>query len=236
MFSSVGCPNGCTFCTVQTKVVQFKRVDTVLNEMQYLYTLGCRSIHILDDNFNINSGHIKNILDAMDRRGFYCEWSGRGQVRMNLDLVKDLAEHGFKRIHAGIEALDNRILNYFNKHINIKHIQKFCKEMNRYDVDVLGYFILGSPVEPENYRRRLSDMIRELSIRYPYFNILFPEPCTEYYHQLIRDGVYKKDYWKDYMANPVPNYEIPYPYGSEKYTEVVRFTQDMIDEFKGGAS
>ena len=108
--------------------------------------------------------------------------------------------------------------------------------MNKYDVDVLGYFILGCPVEPRDYYRRLPNMIRELGVKYPYFNILFPEPCTEYYYQLLRDGVFKRDYWKEYMADPTPGYELPYPYGKHRKEQILNVTQGLIDEFKGGAS
>lgn len=65
-----------------------KLPEIVIDEMQYLYSVGCRSVHILDDNFNVNRNHIRGILDEMDKRDFVIKWSGRGQTKMDLSLTK----------------------------------------------------------------------------------------------------------------------------------------------------
>jgi len=232
MFSSIGCPNNCVFCNVQCKKIQLKDPKIILDEMDHLYSIGSRSIHILDDNFNVIKNHVTGILDEMEQRNFKLEWSGRGQTRMDLSLVKRLAESGFKRIHVGFEALDDDILRFFNKSENVAEIKEFCKEMGKNEIDILAYFILGSPVETKEYLEKFPGMIRELGIKYPFFNILFPEPDTEYYRQLVKQGHFKKDYWAEYMENPTPYFEIPYPYGEEKKQEVIDYVNDLIKEFK----
>lgn len=203
-----------------------------MDEMEYLQSIGCGSIHMTDDNFNVSRIHLVDILDEMDKRGFNMEWSARGQVKMDYSLLPRLREHGFKRIHVGLEALDDEILKYFNKHETVDDINKFCKHFIENNIDILGYFILGSPIDTKEYRKDFPDKIRELGIKYPFFNILFPEPDTEYYNQLVKSGIYKRDYWKGYMENPTPNYELPYPYGEDKKEEVFDYVQDLIEEFK----
>ncbi len=232
LFSSVGCPNKCNFCNVQSKKIQRKLPEIILNEMEYLYSIGSRSLHILDDNFNISSKHVKGILDEMDKKKFYVEWSGRGQTRMDLSLVSRLAEHKFKRIHVGIEALNDNILKSFRKNENLKDIKRFCNEMNKNNIDIVGYFIIGSPLETEEYLKQFPLRIKELGIKYPFFNILFPEPNTEYYYNLVNDGHYSRDYWKEYMDNPTSYFEIPYPYGEIKKQEVIDYVNKLIDIFK----
>ncbi len=232
MFSSIGCPNKCVFCNVQSKKLQLKNPKIVVDEMQYLYYIGCRSVHVLDDNFNINQRHVKGILDEMEKRNFRMEWSGRGQTKTNLNLVKRLAETGFKRIHVGIEAVDDEILKFFNKNETVKDIYKFCNEINRNCIDILGYFIIGSPNETENYRKELPKKIEELGVKHPFFNILFPEPDTKYYYDLLKQGVYKKDIWKEYLENPTPYFEIPYPFEETRKKETISYTNELIDKFK----
>lgn len=232
MFSSLGCCFACRFCNVQQKKVLFKNAKIVLDEMEYLLSIGCKSIHILDDNFNINRNHVLSIINEMEKRGFNTEWSCRGQVKMDYSLLSRLKEHGLKRIHVGIESLSDEVLRFFNKHETVEDIYKFCEEARRSEIDILGYFILGALVETKKYRKELPDKIRRLGVKYPYFNILFPEPDTEYYHSLVREGFYKKDYWREYMGNPIPDYEIPYPYGEKKKEEIFNYVQGLIDEFK----
>jgi radical SAM superfamily enzyme YgiQ (UPF0313 family) len=224
MFSSVGCPNRCIFCNVQSKKIQYKEPKKVVDEMEYLYSLGSRSIHVLDDNFNINRNHLNAIIDEKLKR-IDVEWSGRGQVNMDLNLVPKLAASNFKRIHVGIEALDNNILKYLNKPHRIKQIERFCKVMNDNNIEVLGYFILGSPIETKKYRKKLPQRLKKLGIKYPWFNVLFPEPDTQYYKSLL-NSVYKIDYWAEFMKNPTPHFEIPYPYGEKTKQRIM----EEIDE------
>jgi len=203
----------------------------VVDEMQYLHSIGSRSAHILDDNFNINPKHVQGILDEMEKREFNMEWSARGQTRMRLDLIGKLAEHGFKRMHVGIEALDEDILKFFKKKESMQDIDNFCREMNRQNLDILGYFIIGSPNEKEDYCANLPKKIRELGIKYPFFNVLFPEPNTEYYQNLLKENLYAKDYWAEYMKNPTPDFEIPFPYEETRKQEVIESLNFLIGEF-----
>lgn len=232
MFSSVGCPNKCMFCNVQSKQLQLKVAETIVDEMQYLQSIGCRSVHVLDDNFNVIRKHVEGILDEMEKRNFRIEWSGRGQTRMDLNLIDRMKQTGFKRIHVGFEALDDEILRYFMKSQRLKDIETFCEVMRRENIQMLGYFISGSPKETDSYRTKLPQMIRDLGINFPFFNILFPEPDTPYYASLLKEGIYKNDHWAEYMKNPTPNYEIPYPYGKTMKNEVVAYNQSLIEEFK----
>ena len=237
MFSSVGCPQQCTFCNVQTKKPQLKNASAVVDEMEYLYTIGCRSVHILDDNFNVIPNHLDRVSTEMNKRGFNSEWSGRGQVRMkDYTTLEKLTNYGFKRIHVGFEHFDSDVLKWFRKPETIQDIDRFCEAMNRSNIDMLGYFIIGTPLEMQrdkmDYVEKLPEKIREHNIKHPFFNVLYPEPDTEYYRQLVSQGVYDRDVWTEYMANPVPDFEIKYPYGEARRNEVMAQVQWLIEEFK----
>ncbi len=232
MFSSIGCPNHCNFCNVQEKIVQRKDPKIIIEEIKHLISLGCKSIHFLDDNFNTNEEHLYRTLDEMEKEKINIEWSGRGEAIITEKLAKRLSENNFKRIHVGLEALEDNILKFFRKPIRTKNIYVFCETLKKYKIDILGYFIVGTPIETEEYREQLPQKIRDLGIKYPFFNILFPEPDTDYYYSLLKDGIYKKDYWKEFMKNPTPYYEIPYPYGEEKKKEIIKYVNNLIKEFK----
>jgi radical SAM superfamily enzyme YgiQ (UPF0313 family) len=234
MFSSVGCLNRCNFCSVQSKKLHLKHPKTIVDEMQYLQSLGAKSIHILDDNFNINYGHVVGVLNEMERQEFKGSWSMRGQTRMDISIIPRMVNLGLTRVHVGIEALDYNILRYFNKNETIADIYKFCEAMVRNGVDIIGYFLLGTPVETEEYRKSLSQRIRDLGIKNPLFNILFPEPDTVYYRRLLRDGFYKDDIWAEYFKNPIADFIPSYPYGKEKQKEIMDFADEITEEFKKG--
>ncbi|MFC1686782.1 B12-binding domain-containing radical SAM protein [Nanoarchaeota archaeon] len=233
MSTSNGCPHRCVFCNVQNKQLELKPASVVVDEMEYLKSIGANSIHILDDNFNIIETQVHKILDEMERRNFSIdEWSGRGQARMSEELARRLVSNKFKRLHVGIEALSDDILSFFNKSVRVKDIYQFCHTANKYNIDLIAYFILGTPLDTEEYWESLPKKIKELRIKHPYFNILFPAPDTGYYSQLLSNGTYSKDHWAEYMENPTPNYKIPYPYGKEWYEKTVNYANGLIKEFE----
>lgn len=231
MFTGIGCPHHCTFCDVQTKNIQRKKPSQILDEMIYLKSFGADSIHFIEDNFNTDEDYLKEVCDEMDKRNFYSEWSSRGEVRMSLETAKIISERGFKRIHAGIESFSDKTLRFFRKPQNFKTIEKFCQTMEEASIDVLGFLIVGAPTETEEDKKNIPYLIRELKIKHPFFSILYPLPDTEYYKNLLRDGIYKKDYWKEQLKNPVPDFKLPFPYGEKKWQEDADFVSKMIEEF-----
>ncbi|MEK6953310.1 MAG: cobalamin-dependent protein, partial [Nanoarchaeota archaeon] len=82
MISSVGCYQHCTFCYMPDHNMKRKSAPATVDEMQHLYNLGARSVHILDDNFDVSAKWLDNVMDEMDKRDFNVEWSGRGEIRM----------------------------------------------------------------------------------------------------------------------------------------------------------
>ena len=231
MFSSVGCPNKCTFCTVQGKTVQWKNPNTIAHEIQSMLALGAESIHIMDDNFNIRRSHIVGFLDEIENRGINTEWSIRGQVKFDYSLVPRMKKLGMKRIHVGIESLEDHCLKWMGKNQTVKDIEEFCRVMNDNEIEIVSYFIIGTPVETTKYVDSLPDKIEKLKIAIPYVNVLFPEPDTKYYFNLVKSGVYDKDLWKEYFNNPSPDFVIPSPIGMEKQEILINKAEEIVRRF-----
>jgi radical SAM superfamily enzyme YgiQ (UPF0313 family) len=185
----------------------------------------------MDDNFNTSNQHVKRVLEEMNRANWHGEWSLRGQVKFDLSLVPALAKSGLKRIHVGIEALDDKILDWYGKSHTVKDIENFCQVMKDNGVDVLAYFIIGAPNETDEYILNLPDRIWNLGIRQPYINVLYPQPDTAYYDDLVRIGVYGQDVWKEYFKNPTPDFEIPAPFGDIQKDYLMHMAETIIKRF-----
>ncbi len=232
LISSIGCPNKCVFCTAHEEEMQRKSPITLVDEMQHLYSIGARSIHFLDENFNVSENYLNRVLDEKEKRGLNFELSGRGQVKMSNDLAKRLSEHGFKRIHVGIEALDDDILRFYNKASSVKQIYKFCKIMNENNIDILAHFVIGTPIETDQYLQDLPEKIKKLGIKHPRFQILSPTPDTKYYYSLLKDGLYGKDYWGEYIKNPTPDFKLPYPYDEKKLENLKNYIHEVEKNYR----
>lgn len=209
MFSSKGCPFKCIYCDVQGKEFLWKTPETFLKEFEYLISIGATSIHILDDCFNINRKRVVDICNLIKENDIKIDWSVRGKVETREEVIKSLAEAGCKRFHVGIEHLDDNVLKYFRKNHRYRDVEVFCNLCKKYGIQMLGYFIIGAPDETKQYRKSFPDMIKTLGINIPYFNVLTPLSETPYYDMLMKNGLLKKDYWKEFVDNPIRDFKMP---------------------------
>jgi len=227
MFSSKGCPNRCIYCDVQQKQYNFKSPQRCLEEFKALIAMGATSIHIFDDAFNVKRQRVRDFCDLLIEEDIRIDWSARGTVEVREDTIKALSEGGCKRFHVGIESLSDPVLTYFKKATQYRHIERFCNLCEKYNITVLAYFILGAPCETEEYRLKLPQMIEDLGIGIPYFNLLTPLPNTVYYDNLLREGIFSFDHWKKFSAKPVKDFIIP----SSRSEREEAHLRAVIDEY-----
>ncbi len=232
MFSSKGCPLRCIYCDVQQKKFNFKSVPRCVGEFRALIEMGATSIHILDDAFNIEKQRVSDLSRAIVAGNLHVDWSARGTVEIREQVIADLAAAGCKRLHVGIESLDDNILAYFKKSCRLKHIEQFAALCVKYGIDILGYFIIGAPGETDEYRKTLPERIRELGIRLPYFNLLSPLAETPYYDMLLRDGSFDRDHWKEFCQNPVRDFLMPEVRSLDEEERLRRTIDDYVAYFK----
>jgi len=209
IFSSKGCPNRCVFCDVQQKSFNWKTPERIVQEFHSIIDLGATSIHILDDCFNIRKDRVKKMCSLLSEYGVCIDWSVRGAVETNEDVIRSLSEAGCKRFHVGIEHLDDEVLKYFGKRHRRKQIEKFCELCGKHGIRILAYFIIGAPGETRQYREELPMMIKNLNIAIPFFNVLSPLKDTAYYGELFERGVFERDFWADFVENPVKDFVMP---------------------------
>jgi len=232
MFSSKGCPLKCIYCDVQQKTFNFKSAERCVEEFKDMIQLGATSIHILDDAFNIRKERISSLANLLVENDIQVDWSARGTVETRKEVIVDLGNAGCKRLHVGIEHLDDKVLEYFKKAQRLKQIETFCELCNENDITILGYFIIGAPMETEEYRRSLPQRVEDIGIKLPYFNVLSPLAETPYYYQLLQDGTSKTDHWAEFCANPVKDFVMPSGRSLEEDIELHAIVDDYVAHFK----
>ena len=232
MFSSKGCPLKCTYCDVQQKKFNFKPAQLVADEFKLLIELGATSVHILDDAFNIERDRVEEISQIFIDDEINVDWSARGTVEVRESVISSLSNSGCRRLHVGLESLDNEVLAWFKKSQRLKHIERFSEYCSKYNIDILAYFIIGAPMESAQYRKNLPNMIKDLGIKLPYFNLLTPLAETPYYHQLLKDGVFKVDHWDEFNKAPVRDFIIPEVRSEAEEAELKEVIDSYVDFFK----
>ena len=231
MMSSKGCPFRCVFCDVQDKEFRFLSPRRVVDEMENLLSCGANSIHILDDCFNTIPERVIKVCEEIKRRKLKFQWSCRGRAVLDKATAKALKLAGCIRLHVGIESLNPEVLKWMNKKITVETTKEFCGICHEYGMEIVAYFVIGAPMETREYRQELPYRVKELGIKYPFFNILYPSANTKYYHQLMANGTYKTDHWQAFAENPTPNFEIPLPRAKELQDELEKTAERCIKIF-----
>lgn len=232
LYSSRGCPFKCIFCDVQEKRFNFRSAKKVVDELEEIKNLGIEEMHIFDDTFNLRRQRVIDICEEIGKRRLKIRWSARVRVTpFDKELAKLMKKAGCMRLHIGIESLQPEILKFMRKAITVEQIKSLFKICNEFRIETLAYFILGAPNETEEHRMNLVDEIKKLKPTYVYFNILCPLPNTQYYNMLLEKGVYKNDFWNEFIRKPTSNFAIPFPLGENEQRELEKLVDALHKKF-----
>lgn len=210
IYTSRGCPFKCTFCDVQEKTYHYRSTKKIVDEFEYIMSLGIQEIHIFDDTFNLNRKRVVDMCNEILRRGLKVQWTARVRAHpLDREMLLLMKKAGCIRLHCGVESLDQNALKNMRKMITFDHIKSFfflCRELK---IDTLSYMILGWPEETAEFRKDFYNTLVGVKPTYVFINILYPLANTQFYNDLLESGFYKKDHWAEFFKNPVPNYVLP---------------------------
>lgn len=212
MLTSRGCPYQCIFCHRETMGKQFRAasVGQVLEEIATIKTLGIGEILIYDDTFTVDKMRVEGICRGIAERRIDIMFDIRARVdHINVGILRLLKGVGCRRIHLGVEASSDRILEKLRKGITVAQVEEAFRCAKDVGIETLAYFIIGSPGETVNDILRTIEFAKKLNPDYCHFAIMTPYPATPLYHDGLAQGLYG-DYWQEFAQNPREDFEVPY--------------------------
>lgn len=180
--TTVGCPFRCTYCSIPARQPTYERlsIDAVLLDMSTT-----RAIDLLSIDANA-------LDDVKFARELYREISSAGlgkrlmiscrtdTIVRNPWLLPILKSAGVSVIAFGIESFDDQWLGRFNKKNSSNHNIEAVRLVHEAGMLVRGNFIVDTNFSIDDFRR-LADIVIELEVEFPTFQILTPLPGTELY-------------------------------------------------------
>ena len=226
VYTSRGCPYKCTFCDVQDKTYHYRTSKSIVDEFEYILSLGIKEIHIFDDTFNMGRNRVVEMCEEILKRGVKVKWSARVRAHpFDREMMKIMKEAGCVRLQCGVESLDPESLKGMKKKITLEHIKSFFTVAKEFKIETFGYFILGFPEETKNYRDNFFKEVKSLEPSYIQLTILYPLPLTQIYYDLMESGVYPRDYCDEFFKNPTRDYKLP----AFRPPELQNCLSDMMD-------
>jgi len=208
MTTSRGCPFQCIFCVGRKMVgskVRYRDPMKVVDEIEYLATLGFCQINIADDLFTANKKHCIAICDEILKRGIQIKWTSFARVdTVSEEVLAKMKAAGCTAVSFGIESANKEILKTIKKGITTQQVEDAIKMCVKTGIDPHASFILGLPGETHDTLKETLDFgeqMKAIGLSYG-FHLLAPFPGTE-----VRDEKEKYDIriltddWSQYHAN-----------------------------------
>lgn len=197
--TSRGCPFECEFCDVIQylgRVQRHKPTEAVLRELQNLYDLGYRQIHLSDDNFTVYRQRCRALLEAL--KGWNGH-EGRAPVsfmtQMSMDIARDdgllqlCNQAGVRDVFIGIETSNEEALKETKKRQNLKQdLVAQVEKITRAGLFVTSGMMVGFDNDHLDCFERQFDFGMALPVVMPRVTVLVAPIATPLYARMKRDG------------------------------------------------
>lgn len=210
MFSAMGCPYKCTFCSspAQYSTIEGKKWvplehDHVIDHIEHVVkTYGANYIYFIDDDSFPSLPHVEGIIDGIRARRIPVGLGFRGArineiKRMSDAFLDKLAATGTDILHIGAESGSDRILALMKKNCTADDIIEVNRKLARHPTITAAYnFIMGLPTETLDDLKKTRDLMLRLVEDNPSCLIFPPNkfrplPGTELYEVAERAWGYR---------------------------------------------
>lgn len=206
IFTSLGCPFSCAFCSVnvvyEKNSVRYRSPEHVVRELKYLVKqYGVRHIEIIDDTFTANYKHVENLCDAIIKAGLGDKlnmWCFARTDRTEPAFMNKMKRAGINWVFMGFESGNNAILMDINKKQTINQIRRALENVNKAGIHVGGNFVFGWPEDTEKTMRETFNLALEICPEYANFFIFMAYPGTPLRQWAIQQGFSLPEKWGQY--------------------------------------
>ena len=243
MYSALGCPYLCTFCSspAEYRDIPGKKwipleVQEVVDHVEYVVKeYRANFVYFIDDDSFVNLKHVEGIIDEINRRGLKVKLGFRGArineiKKMTDEFLDKLVAAGTNIIHVGAESGSDRILKLIKKDCTAEDILECNRKLARHpEMKTLYNFMMGAPTETAEELKATRDLMLAIVRDHPNSiigtpNRFRPLKNTELYDLAIESG-----YTPPSTANEWLEYEIESATGTDSLPWISEEIKKMMD-------
>ncbi len=219
VFTSLGCPYKCTFCSIWTQFrgkYHQRTVQSIIDELKLLDDYP--SVRFADANTVVDEQFLQELFERISaegiRKSFVMDIRADVAARRP-DIIERLAKGGLKVVICGFESFRDEELKRYNKETPASYNQEAVKVFEENGIMVRGNYVI-----PCDYTESDFDALTAYADRnrvvYAGYTILTPMPGTLYYQE-VKERITDHDYRRYNFFNAVLKTTLPY----EKFHERV---------------
>jgi anaerobic magnesium-protoporphyrin IX monomethyl ester cyclase len=189
--TSRGCPYRCAYCSKPVFGTKFRAQSAgrVVAELAYLQEkFGVKEIAFYDDSFTLDKKRVHEIADKMLSAGLKLAWTCETRVNLvDRELLRHMKQAGCYAVAYGIESASPEIIKTLCKDTTLAQVEEAVAASRAAGLQVVGYFMLGSPGETPETIRQTIDFAKKLKVDFAQFSLTTPFPGTELYDIYMKD-------------------------------------------------
>lgn len=218
-----GCPFRCSYChNLFGKQLRKRPVAHVLEEIEWLYDRGIRSIEFYDDIINLDRDYMKRLLTGLAARDRDISISFPNGVRGDMLTSDDLRlfkAAGTIYMSIAVETASRRLQKQIRKHLDLVRVERNIRTAADLRIFTNGFFMFGFPTETQAEMKETLRFACRSKLHSALFFTVVPHPATDMGRQL---GLDERDAPIDKW-----NYIMGYSEYSEESPEVVNRIQQQ---------
>ncbi len=191
--TAISCPYKCAFCGFPEHAGQYQvsEIDPIVQELDLLTQIKTlRSVHFVDDTFNIPKNRFKSLLKAIIKKGYNFKWHSYYRCQFADDETMMLMkESGCEGVFLGIESGSNTILKNMDKAVKIGEYYHGMEYLKKYEIPTFGCFIIGFPGETRATVQETVDFIEKTELDFYRTQQWYLEPITPIWRQKEKYGI-----------------------------------------------
>lgn len=163
-YSSMSCPNTCSFCNERTFWGEYQQKDTKLamKELLSLYKQYRPSFFfMLDVLMNPSIDAFTKAISETKLPIYFDGYIRVSDESCSLEKCLQWRQGGFYRARMGLESGSQRMLDEIDKGITIEQSKKTLRNLATAGIKTTGYFVIGHPGETEYDFNKTLDFIEE---------------------------------------------------------------------------
>jgi radical SAM superfamily enzyme YgiQ (UPF0313 family) len=200
LFTNRGCNNKCDFCQTPPFCPKPSKIslESIENVLKYYKNLGISEAIILDESFGLYRNHAEEVVDLLDKYGFY--WFPMIRADYLKKRIHDWSKKGLIGAMTGIESFNQDTLDSLQKNETVDEIVSAVRLLKKMNKMSIGYYMIGFPDETRSSINTDIQQVASLQLDITQLCVVTPLPGTPLWNQIKNEyGIFDKN-WHHYNA------------------------------------
>lgn len=166
--SARGCPYSCNYCvkTYGTKLTALTPENMLYQIKKLIAENQIKSYRFIDDTFTATPARVISFCKLIvENKLNHIKWScfSRPDTLSN-EMLLHMKQAGCTRIYFGIESGSQKILDFYQKGLNIEKAKENIINCKNFGIETIGLFMVGAPGETQEDMEKSIAMAKECKV------------------------------------------------------------------------